>query len=55
MIKRAFADAIHKMAETYQNEAKKQVEEAQKNVIFDISELHNLRAQNLNLSSKTKN
>ncbi len=42
------------MAETYQNEAKKQVEEAQKNVIFDISELHNLRAQNLNLSSENQ-
>ncbi len=54
MIKRAFADAIHKMAETYQNEAKRQVEEAQKNVIYDYSELHNLRVQNLNLSSENQ-
>ena len=33
---------------------RKQVEEAQKNVIYDYSELHNLRVQNLNLSSENQ-
>ena len=50
MIKEAFKDTVQKMATTYQAEANRQIEEAQKNVIYDYSELHHLRADNQHLS-----
>ena len=54
MIKRAFKDTVQKMAATYQTEANRQIEEAQKNVIYDYSELHHLRADNQHLSAENQ-
>lgn len=54
MIKDAFSEAIHKMANIYQSEAQKQVKEAQENIIYDYSELHLLRAENKRLTSENQ-
>jgi chromosome segregation ATPase len=54
MIKEAFKDTVQKMAATYQTEANRQIEEAQKNVIYDYSELHHLRADNQHLSAENQ-
>ena len=43
------------MAATYQTEANRQIEEAKKkNVIYDYSELHHLRADNQHLSAENQ-
>ena len=54
MIKEAFKDTVQKMAATYQTEANRQIEEAQKSVIYDYSELHHLRADNQHLSAENE-